>query len=96
MKRPPHRRPAVVGFPYRALLTVVRPELVPPRRILDGTLRDGGRFRWLLLLLLADRSRDALRLIARTVWPEPAWLAARYAGPVGHLGHLLRLLSRGI
>ena len=78
--------------PRRRLLR----ELVPPRRILDGTLRDGGRFRWLLLLLLADRSRDALRLIARTVWPEPAWLAARYAGPVGHLGHLLRLLSRGI
>jgi Uncharacterised nucleotidyltransferase len=37
-----------------------------------------GPFRLVYLLLLADRTRDALRLMARALWPDRDWLEARY------------------
>jgi hypothetical protein len=37
-----------------------------------------GRWRFVYLLLMVDRGRDALRLIGRTLWPEAAWLKVRH------------------
>jgi len=37
-----------------------------------------SQWRYVFLLLLIDRGRDALRLIFRALWPERAWLIARY------------------
>jgi hypothetical protein len=59
------------------------------RRRLIGRLANAGslvmmrdlsasRWRYVFLLLLIDRGRDALRLIFRALWPEREWLIARY------------------
>lgn len=37
-----------------------------------------GPQRFVYLLTLADRRRDALHMLHRAVWPEDAWLEARY------------------
>lgn len=52
--------------------------IVTPRQIVDQQDWRAGRQRFMLLLLLVDRKRDAIKLIFRTLWPERAWLAARY------------------
>lgn len=49
--------------------------------------------RYLLLTLLVDRPRDRLKLIGRTLWPEPDWLRARYGAPTNNWQHLARLLK---
>jgi hypothetical protein len=69
--------------------------LVSPGRLL--ALRDprGSRSRYLLLLLLVDRPRDVIRLIFRTLWPEQAWMAARYGGKTGRRQHLWNVLRHG-
>ncbi len=51
-------------------------------------------FRFALLLLLVDRCRDVAAIVARAVWPERDWLAARY-GRAG-LGVRLRHLSGAV
>jgi hypothetical protein len=68
------------------------------RRRLIGRLANAGslvmmrdlsasRWRYVFLLLLIDRGRDALRLIFRALWPEREWLIARY----GHCTFATRL-----
>lgn len=37
-----------------------------------------SRWRYVYLLLMVDRGRDAARLVLRTLWPEADWLQARY------------------
>jgi hypothetical protein len=37
-----------------------------------------SKWRYVFLLLLIDRGRDALRLFVRAFWPEREWLIARY------------------
>ena len=60
-----------------------------PRQKLIGLFANAGslvmmrdlsasRWRYVYLLLLIDRGRDALRLIFRALWPEREWLIARY------------------
>ncbi|MBK6328475.1 MAG: nucleotidyltransferase family protein [Chloroflexi bacterium] len=68
--------------------------LVTPESVLAGRDVRHGWQRYALLLLLVDRPRDAARLLWRTVWPEAAWLAARYGEPTGHGRHLWRLVRR--
>ena len=53
---------------------------------------DQGIRRFLFLLTLTDRKRDALNLVLRSVWPETAWLTARYGAPRRwhHLWQLVR------
>ena len=53
-----------------------------------------SRWRFVLLLLLVDRRRDVLKLLFRTLWPERAWLSARYGRTSVRLraGHLLNAL----
>ncbi len=66
-------------------------ELQPPalRRGLIGRFANAGalvmmrdlsasKWRYVFLLLLIDRERDALRLVYRALWPEREWLIARY------------------
>lgn len=81
MLRPPRWR--------RALLTrAVEPQFLLELRSLGRSSRRFG-----LLLLLTDRLQDAARLVWRTLWPERAWLDARYgAQDVGHVQHLWNVL----
>lgn len=58
----------------RALLRL----LVNERSLLDMRDLTRGPARFLLQLLLVDRPADAVRLLWRAIWPEPAWLALRY------------------
>jgi hypothetical protein len=37
-----------------------------------------SKWRYVFLLLLVDRGRDAAKLVFRALWPERAWLIARY------------------
>jgi hypothetical protein len=60
---------------------------VNPGSILAGRDLTHGRVRFIYQLLLADQPRDAARLLARALWPEDAWLAARY----GHAGWRIRV-----
>ncbi len=57
-----------------------------------------SRWRFVFLLLLIDRVRDAFRLIGRTLWPEAAWLKIRYgeATVKVRFGHLLSAIWRRI
>jgi hypothetical protein len=50
-----------------------------------------GPLRFVYLLLLVDRKRDALRLLAHALWPDRKWLEARYgqAGLAIQLRHLV-------
>lgn len=52
--------------------------LVNVERIVAQTDVRDSRLRFILLLFLVDRPRDLLKLIGRTLWPERAWLQARY------------------
>ena len=56
-------------------------------------LRDLSQSKWryVYLLLMVDRKRDAVRLALRTLWPEDEWLQARYGqgGWRARLRHLL-------
>jgi two-component SAPR family response regulator len=50
-----------------------------------------SKWRYMFLLLLVDRGRDAAKLIFRTLWPEREWLSARYGRYtfITRLRHLL-------
>ena len=37
-----------------------------------------SKWRYVYLLLMVDRKRDAVKLVYRTLWPERDWLIARY------------------
>ena len=52
---------------------------VTPTDIVEGHNLSNSRWRLLYQLALVDRGRDALKLIAHTVWPDRAWLDARYS-----------------
>lgn len=65
---------------------------VTPARVLAGQDWRQGWPRYLLLLLLVDRPRDMARLVGRTLWPEKAWLTARYGQPTSYGRHLWRLI----
>ncbi len=63
--------------------------------MLEGRDMTGGPRRLAFQLLLVDRSRDAARIVGRTLWPERTWLRARYGatGPgirVRHFGQAVR------
>ncbi|MBE2225219.1 MAG: nucleotidyltransferase family protein [Anaerolineae bacterium] len=70
---------------------------VTPESVLAGRDWQHGWQRFVLLLLLVDRRRDMVKLVIRTLWPEPAWLAARYGDNVGNWKHLWRMIRyRGV
>jgi hypothetical protein len=82
------RRPSAAR---RALLR----RIVTPESILEAKNWFRLRARYVLLLLLVDRPPDMARLVLRTVWPERAWIAARYGRPASRLGHVWRLVRHG-
>jgi hypothetical protein len=92
-----------VGAPAETL-TLMQPSterqhmlrrLVSVASILEGDdLRQSNR-RNLLLLLLVDRPRDALRLMFRTLWPERDWLMARYGDRPNRWQHLWGVVRHG-
>ena len=69
-------------------------QFVTPESILAGHDISAGWQRFMLLLLLVDRKRDMAKLILRTLWPEPAWLQARYGENIGHIKHIWRMIRR--
>lgn len=62
-----------------------------PQAVLAGRDITHSRRRLLYQLVLVDRPRDAARLVWRALWPEEAWLTARYgaATPGVRARHLL-------
>jgi len=62
--------------------------------LLQGRVPRGAARRHAFLLAVVDRSEDGARLVGRTIWPEPAWLAARYGEGAGRLHHLRALAGR--
>jgi hypothetical protein len=84
---------AVKGIRPSALRRWLLRRFVTPESVLAGQDWRHGWQRYWLLLLLVDRPRDMARLVLRTLWPEPAWLAARYGEPTGYGRHLWRLVK---
>lgn len=69
--------------------------ILAPDKAINGLALPHPVLRFPLLLLLVDRPRDIVKILFRTLWPEKAWLQARYGGKVGRWGHLWGLLKRG-
>ena len=67
--------------------------LISPEAVLSGRDIRQSTSRFLYLLLLVDKRRDLLRLVWRTVWPEPEWLLARYGQPTSRWQHLRKMIS---
>lgn len=51
---------------------------ISPQAILQGYHLAGDRRRLLYLLAITDSPGASLRLLTHSVWPDPAWIAARY------------------
>lgn len=49
-----------------------------------------SKWRYVYLLLMVDRKRDAMKLIYRALWPEDEWLRARYGQGSAARGMRLR------
>lgn len=70
--------------------------LVTTESVVRGRQLKYGRSRFMLLLLLVDRPQDMLKLIYRTLWPEPEWMAARYKNKtVSRWQHMWQVLRYG-
>jgi len=80
--------------PARARRAALRAQLTPSALLAGRDLTPPAR-RHLFMLSLVDRPRDGARLVGRTVWPEPWWIAARYGRPVSRARHLWGLVRRG-
>ncbi len=80
--------------PGRARRAALR-ALMTPLTLLSGRDLTRSSTRHILMLALVDRPRDGARLVGRTLWPEPWWIAARYGRPAGHIEHLWGLVRRG-
>jgi hypothetical protein len=51
---------------------------VSPQGIIQGQLLSADRRRLLYLLCITDSPAASLRLLTHSLWPDPAWLSARY------------------
>ena len=69
--------------------------ILAPEKAINGFALPHPLLRFPLLLLLVDRPRDIAKMVFRTLWPEKAWLEARYGGRVSHWGHLWGMFQRG-
>jgi len=91
----PGALPVLLGLQPPGVRRAALATRIDPDVMLDGKDLRRPWTRHLLLLILVDRARDALRLVARALWPEKAWLSARYGREVGHLRHLWLVMRRG-
>lgn len=87
--------PALAALRPHALRRRLLAPLVNTERLLARRDLHRGRARYLLLLLLVDRPRDAARLILRTLWPEDGWMEARYQGRASRRRHLWNVIRHG-
>ncbi|MGB3061879.1 MAG: nucleotidyltransferase family protein [Anaerolineae bacterium] len=71
-------RPALARLAPSPLRRWVLHLFVNPGTLLQRRNITTGPLRFLFLLAMVDRPLDAGRLLGRAVWPEEAWLAARY------------------
>lgn len=95
----------IIGLPgVDAALVSLRPSatrrvllrlLVSPESVLAGRDVTQSRMRYLLLLLLVDRTRYAVRLLFRILWPEEDWLTARYGEDWSRRRHLWGIVRHG-
>lgn len=95
----------LIGTPHLdKALSLLRPsrwrrwllhQWVSAESVLQGSDLRNGRSRFVLLLLLVDRPQDMMRLVWRTLWPEPDWLEARYQGQGNHWSHLWQVVRYG-
>jgi hypothetical protein len=68
-------------------------QFVSPHSLIMGRDVSKRPARYPLLFLLVDRLQDMLRLAFRTLWPEQAWLQARYRqSNVSRWRHLWNML----
>ncbi len=88
----PEASPALTALQPSALRRRLLALFVTPASMLAGRDITGGPARFIYQLLLADRPRDAARLLGRALWPEDAWLAARY-GRTGRRTRAAHLLA---
>lgn len=86
---------AVRSLSPRGVRRSVLRRFVTLESILKGRDLTRSHARHAFLLAVVDRPRDVLRLVGRTLWPEPWWRAARYGRPVGPAGHLWSMARRG-
>jgi hypothetical protein len=80
--------------PWRPRRSLIE-RFVSSGSVVEGANRPEQRARLLMLIALIDHYPDMARLVWRTLWPQPEWLAARYRHPVGHFRHLWLLLRYG-
>jgi hypothetical protein len=72
-------RPACASLAPSAARQLLIRRFVTPRSVLaQRDLTRHGAIRFMYQMLLVDRLRDGARLLGRALWPEDAWLAARY------------------
>jgi hypothetical protein len=65
-----------------------------PEALLAGRVLTAKSRRHAFMAALVDRPADGARLVARTIWPEPWWIAARYGRPMSRARHLWGLVRR--
>jgi hypothetical protein len=91
----PAAEPALSALQPGPLRRRLLARMISAEDLLAGRLLHHSRIRYLLLLLLVDRPRDAARLVFRTLWPEPAWLEARYQQPTSRWRHFWNVARHG-
>ena len=77
----PDAEAAIAGLrPHRMrrMRSTLLGRFVDADSMLAGRDLTHGPLRFVYQLLLVDRTRDAVRLLARALWPEREWLALRY------------------
>ena len=74
----PEAAAAIAGLRPRRMRRGLLGRFVDADSMLAGRDLTHGPLRFVYQLLLVDRLGDAVRLLGRALWPEDAWLAARY------------------
>lgn len=91
----PGVREALISLSPTLLRRALLKSVVSPRSVLEGRDLRQSPLRYLILLLLVDRPRDATYLVFRTLWPEEEWLRARYGEQRSHWRHFWNVLLHG-
>jgi len=99
---PDHELPLAALAPS-ALRRRMLKRFASPDRIAEGLEISSGPARFVFLLILVDRSRDAVRLLWRALYPDRLWLTLRYGAPDAgswrvaglHLRHVVSIVRTG-
>jgi hypothetical protein len=91
----PGSRESILALRPRTTVRALLHAFASPESILGARDLTPAALRHPFMLALADRPRDAARLLARGVWPEPWWIEARHGASAGRLTHVAHVLRRG-